>query len=67
MRRLLGTVLFLIPALGLFEIAGRLASEGRGSWWAFLVAGWTALGVATNHWSGDIPACQKPDPQDELL
>jgi hypothetical protein len=57
----------MIPAMGLFEIAGRLASEGRGSWWAFLAAGWSALGVATNYWGGDFPACQKPEPPDALL
>jgi hypothetical protein len=59
-------------AMGLFEIAGRLASEGRGGWWAFLVSGLMAFGVATNYWGGDFPlprcpACQKPDPQDDLL
>jgi hypothetical protein len=71
-RRLVGTLLFLIPAMGLFEIAGRLASEGCGSWWAFLAAGWAALGVATNCWVGEFPlprcpACRKPEPPDELL
>jgi hypothetical protein len=71
-RRLVGTLLFMIPALGLFEIAGRLALEGCGGWWTFLTAGWAALGVATNCWSGEFlisrrPACQKPEPPDRLF
>jgi hypothetical protein len=70
-NRLVGTLLFLIPALALFEIAARLASEGRGSWWAFLAAGWAALGVASNYWVGDLPhpprpGCRKLEPPDEL-
>jgi hypothetical protein len=71
-RRLVGALIFMVPSLGLFEIAGRLASEGRGACWAFLMAGWAALGVAANCWSGEFPVSpeqdrRKPVPREELL
>jgi hypothetical protein len=69
---LVGTSLFLVPAPGLFEIAGQLATERCGSWWAFLPAGWAALGVAANCRSGDFPVSPerdrgKPEPPEGLL
>jgi hypothetical protein len=70
LRKLVGALLFMVPAVVLFEIAGRLASEGRGAWWAFLMAGCATLGVAANCWSGELPVPpsgrRKPEPPDGL-
>ena len=71
LRRLLGSILFLFPALCLFEIAGRLASEEKGGWGWFLFAGLIVCGVAVNLWAGEKPAhqctcCGKPQRLDEL-
>jgi hypothetical protein len=70
-RRWLGSILFLIPALCLFEIAGRLASEGRGGWaWFLLVGCWlagSAVCVSTGEWEGMPDSrLRKPEQPDEL-
>jgi hypothetical protein len=61
-RRFLGTVLFLMPCLCLFNNAGRLAQERCSGWGWFLFLGFGSLGVALNIWTGEIPTprSQKP-------
>ena len=49
-RRLVGTILFLIPSLVLFDRAWRLASEERSGWGWFLAAGMVLSGIAVNVW-----------------
>ncbi len=70
-RRLLGAVLFLCPAMMLYQTAGRLASEGRDGWGWFLVAGFAACGVSLNLWTGELVTAPsqvrgKPLPPDDL-
>ena len=43
-RRLTGSLMFLMPALSLFEMAGRLASDQRAGWGWFLFAGLVIVG-----------------------
>ena len=64
-RRLVGSLMFVGAALFLFEIAGRLTSEGKSGWGWFLLAGLVLAGVALNIWTGEIPTpgcsrCRKP-------
>ena len=47
-RRLLGAVLFLVPAMLILQTAGRLAAEGRDGWGWFLMAGCAGCGVSLN-------------------
>jgi hypothetical protein len=54
-RRLTGCVLFLLPTMCLFEIAGRLASDQRGGWGWFLFTGLMLSGIAHNVWTGEFP------------
>ena len=70
-RRFVGAVLFLTPGIGLFEIAGRLASEPRTGWGWFVFAGLIFSGIALNLWTGknptpQCPRCQKPHSQHDL-
>jgi hypothetical protein len=70
-RRLVGSLLFLGTAIFLFEIAGRLASEQRGGWGWFVLAGLILAGIALNLWTGEIPTpqcprCQKPYQSNDL-
>jgi hypothetical protein len=62
-HRFLGAMLFLLPALWLFEMAARLASDQRGGWGWFLAAGLILAGIAVNLWTGENearrPACRK--------
>jgi hypothetical protein len=70
-RPMFGTILFLFPALCLFEIAGRLASEEKSGWGWFLFAGMVVCGVSLNLWTGDVPSlrctrCEKYPPANDL-
>jgi hypothetical protein len=62
-RRLVGTVLFLIPCLCLFDTAGRLAQDQRSGWGWFLCFGLMMTGVALNIWTGEIPTPRSPHSQ----
>jgi hypothetical protein len=68
--RLVGALLFLLPAVVLFEVAGRLAGDLKPGWGWFLFAGLLLAGGALNLWTGEQPAgrrraCPKPGVTDD--
>jgi hypothetical protein len=70
--RLVGALLFLLPAVVLFEVAGRLAGDLKPGWGWFLFAGLLLAGGALNLWSadqpsGEIKARQKPRVMDDWV
>ena len=61
-RRLVGSLMFLMPAFSLFEMAGRLASDQRAGWGWFLFAGLILSGIALKLWTGEVPDARVKEP-----
>lgn len=63
LRRLIGSVLSLVPAIALFEIAARLASAQQGGWGWFLFFGVMFGFMSTAIWDeqpkSSCPRCGK--------